>query len=166
MEVKTREELLRELIVRAEENPYGWKAVVRQDPRLFAREYYIFHPRAGVYHLKEYQVNPFETSGVGAQLAPSVPKDLPRLLERKTGVFGIVEISLAKLREVLEESSEGTSLPEAGLDVGIRIPMRGPAHCAPSSLGFLDSSLEKKRHIVDAEFRKLIDRSGLIRAYA
>lgn len=165
MEVKTREELLRELIARAEENPYGWKAAVRQDPRLFAKEYYIFHPKVGVYELKEYQVNPFETSGVGAQLAPSVPRDLPRLLEQQAGIFAIVEISLAKLREALEETPEGVSLPEAGLHAGIRIPMQGPVHGAPSSLRFLDSSLEKERHFVDAEFRKLIDRRGLTRAY-
>ncbi len=166
MEVKTREQLLRELVAEADEHPYGWKAAVRQDPRLFAREYYIFHPRAGVYELKEYQVNPFETSGVGAQLGPSVSKDLPRLLERQAGVFAIVEITPAKLRDVLEETSEGTSLAEAGLQGGIRIPMHGPAHNAPSSLRFLDSALEKKRQLVDAEFRKLIDRRGLLRAYA
>jgi len=166
VEVKTREELLRELVAQADEHPYGWKAAVRQDPRLFAREYYIFHPRAGVYELKEYQVNPFETSGVGAQLGPSVPKGLPRLLDKQAGVFAIVEISLAKLRETLEEASEGSMLPKAGLQAGIRVPMHGPAHDAPSSLRFLDSTLERKRHVVDAEFRKLIDRRGLTRAYA
>lgn len=166
MEVKTRDELLRELVAQAEGNPYGWKAAVRRDPRLFATEYYIFHPKVGLYELKEYQVNPFETSGVGAQLAPFVPRDLPRLLERQAGTFAIVEINLAKLREALEATSEGLPLPETGLYAGIRIPLRGPAHGAPSRLRFLDSSLEEKRHSVDAEFRKLTDRRGLTRAYA
>ncbi|HEY7588141.1 MAG TPA: hypothetical protein VIB49_05280 [Thermoplasmata archaeon] len=166
MEVRTRDEFLRELIARAEENPHGWRAAVRRDPRLFAKEYYIFHPKAGVYELKEYQVNPFEAAGVGAHLAPSVPGDLPGVLEREAGAFAIMEITLARLQEALEETSRGPSLPEAGLRASIRIPMRGSIHGAPSSLRFLDSTLEKKRHDVDAEFRKLIDRRGLTRAYA
>jgi len=166
VDVKTREELLRDLIARAEEHPNGWKAAVRQDPRLFAREYYIFHPRVGVYELKEYQVNPFEAAGVGAHLASSVPKDLPGSLKQQAGIFAIVEVSLARLRKVLEETSEGLSLPEAELRAGIRIPMQGPVHGASASLRFLDSSLERKRHVVDEEFRRLVDRRGLTIAYA
>ncbi len=166
MDVKTREEILCELIARAEEHPYGWKAAVRQDPRLFARDYYIFHPRVGVYELKEYQVNPFEAAGVGAHLASSVPKDLPRSLKQQAGIFAIVEVSLARLRKVLEETSGGITLPEVDVRAGIRIPMQGPVHSASTSLKFLDSSLERKRHVVDEEFRRLVDRRGLTMAYA
>ena len=139
---------------------------MRRDPRLFAREYYLFHPKAGVYELKEYQASPFETSGVGAHLAASVPAELSRLFERQAGVFGIVEVQLAKLRGALDEIAKGAPLDETGFRIGVRIPMQGPAQGAPSSLRFLDSSLEKKRRLVDAEFRKLIDRRGLTRAYA
>ncbi len=166
MEVRTREDVLRELIARARESPHGWKAAVRRDPRLFADEYYIFHPKAGLYEVKEYQVNPFEASGVGAHLGPEVPDDLQRLLEGQTGVFGILEVDVPRLLEVLEEISEGISLPEAGVDPGIHVPLRGPAHGMPPSLRFPDTDFDRKRRAVDAEFRKLLDRRGLTRAYA
>ncbi len=166
MDLKTREEILRELVARAEEHPYGWKAAVRQDPRLFANEYYIFHPKAGVYELKEYQVNPFETAGIGAALGPSVPRDLPRRLEGQAGTFALVQLSLARLRKILEETSGGMPLTQESLDTAIRIPMRGPAHGVSAPFRFLDSSLERKRRVVDEEFRKLVERRGLTMAYA
>ncbi len=166
MDLKTREEILRELVARAAEHPHGWKAAVRRDPQFFADEYFIFHPRVGVYELKEFQVSPFETSGVGAQLSPSTPRDLSRRLKTREGLFAIVEMSLARLRKVLEETSEGTPLSQESLDAAIRIPVRGPAQGIPSSLRFLDSSLEKKRRVVDEEFRRLVERRGLTMAYA
>jgi hypothetical protein len=167
VEVKTREEILRELIAKAEEHPGGWKAATRRDEQSFGQEYLIFHPKAGIYEVKEYQVNPFEVSGVGAQLAPSVPAGLPRLLQEQTGVFGILEVSLPRLLEELGEAPEDSVTP-LGLsgDLGVRVPMTGPTHRAPSSLESLDSSLNARRRVVDAEFRKLLDRGGITRAYA
>ncbi len=167
MEVKTREEILRELIERAGEYPTGWKAATRRDPESFGEEYYIFHPKAGVYEVKEYPVNPFRSSGVGAHLTPSVPSGLPRLLKEQPGTFGILEVDLAKFLRALQETPD-QSITHLDLseDVGIRIPMRGPSHRASSTIRSIDASLAKKCRVVDEEFRKLLDRHGVTRAYS
>ncbi len=167
MEVKTREEILRELIARAGEYTSGWRAATRQDPRSLGEEHYIFHPKAGLYEVKEYQVNPFHSSGVGAHVAPSVPSSLPRLLEKQRGVFGILEIDLPKLLRTLKRSpAESIMHLEPSEDVGIRIPVRGPSHGASSTIRSIDPSLDRKCRVVDEEFRKLLDREGVTRAYA
>lgn len=167
MDVKTREEILRELVTRAEEHPTGWKAATRRDHRHFGEEHYIFHPKAGVYEVKEYQVNPFHSSGVGAQLASSVPSGLPRLLEKQRGIFGILEIDLQKFLKALRETpEESLTHLEMGEDIGIRMPLRGPSHGATAAIRSADSSLNRKRRVVDEEFRKLLEREGITRAYA
>lgn len=166
MEVKTREEILRELIARAEEYPTGWKAATRRDHPHIGEEYYIFHPKAGVYEVKEYQVNPFHSSGVGAQLASSVPSGLPRLLEEQRGIFGILEIDLRKFLKALGEAPE-KSLTQFELteEIGIRMPLQAPSHGATSAIRSVDSSLNRKSRVVDEEFRKLLERGGIMRAY-
>lgn len=167
MEVKTRDELLRDLVARSERYPTGWRAATRRDSEFLADEHYIFHPKAGVYEVKEYQVNPFKSSGVGARIASSVPSDFPSVLEEQRGTFGIVEIDMRRLLEELREAPEKALKPtELSQDVAIRVPLQGPSHGVASSLKSLDATLSRSRRVVDQEFRKLVDREGTFRAYA
>lgn len=166
MEVKTRDEILRELIAIAEVYPIGWTAATRRDHPHFGEEYYIFHPKAGVYEVKEYQVNPFHISGVGAQLASSVPSGLSRLLEEQRGIFGILEIDLRKFLKALGEIPEQPLTHiELTSETGIRMPLQGPSHGASLAIRSVDSSLNRKCKVVDEEFRKLLERGGITRAY-
>lgn len=166
MQVKSRQEILRELVAKSKEYPEGWKALVRKDSRLFAQEYYISHPHAGIYTLKEYQVNPFVTSGIGAHISPYVPQQWDEVHREQAGAFGILEIDIAKLLEkVTKDDRAVIGRPLLDDDMGIRVTMHGPAHETHSSLSALGPSFASARRVVDQEFRKLMDRDGLTKSY-
>ena len=75
MKIKSRNEILNDIIRDAEKTPRGWKAVFGKDNERLSRYYYIFHPNIGIYLLKEYQKNPFEVTGVGEKIARQVDED-------------------------------------------------------------------------------------------
>ena len=63
MKIKSRINLLNDVIKDSEKHPKGWKAVIGRDDKLFSNDYYIYNPNIGIYLLKEYKKNPYETKG-------------------------------------------------------------------------------------------------------
>jgi len=167
MEVKSREDILRELIKAAEEFPEGWRAGFRRDKSLHADEYYIYNPEVGLYEIKEYHVNPFEKRGIGTKIPERSEKFISRILDERFGDFAVIQLDINQILERLEESRGKEPITiKFGRDIGIDIPIEGPAHIAPYSLKKIDAGLANDQRIIDREFRKLLDRDGITRAYA
>jgi len=64
VKIKSRNNLLNDIIKDAEKYPKDWKAVIGKDENRFSNDYYIFNPNTGIYLLKEYQKNPYEIKGM------------------------------------------------------------------------------------------------------
>ena len=53
VKVKSRNELLNDVIKDAKKHPKGWKAIFGQDNKRLSRDYYILNPDIGIYFLKD-----------------------------------------------------------------------------------------------------------------
>ena len=76
VKIKSRINLLNEIIKDAEKYPKGWKAVIGKDEKRFSNDYYIFNPNIGIYLIKEYQKNPYEVKGLGGKIARHVDDNI------------------------------------------------------------------------------------------
>jgi len=65
VKIKLRNEILNDVIRDGKKYPKEWKAVFGKDKTSLSRDCYIFNPNVGIYLLKEYEKNPFETKGLG-----------------------------------------------------------------------------------------------------
>ena len=54
MKIKTRNEILNDVIRDGKKHPKDWKAVFGKDNKSLSKDYYIFNPNIGIYLLKEY----------------------------------------------------------------------------------------------------------------
>lgn len=167
MEIKSRDEILKEIIDEGKSCPEGWRAAAQWDDRLHAAEYYILHPSVGLYELKEYQVNPFLTRGVGAKVARKLDERVSRVADKRIGDFAILELNHRLILEALEKEIPLAEIFAASAEGkhGVHIPVRGSAHAVSQPLSTVRKSFATKQRAVDAEFRKLLNRDGLTKAY-
>jgi len=155
MHVKSREEILNEIIQKGRKNPKGWKGAYRYDSRLHAHEYTFLHPEFGIYRIKEWQKNPYETIGVGEKLARKVDENL---LKNRIGNFGIVRFNPKRLEEV-EEITLETMIKEGIL----KLELEGEMHHMPKPL---DYELRKKNKKMDEKFLEMLQAERAFDGYA
>ncbi len=153
--MKSREEILNEIIQKGRKNPKGWKGAYRYDSRLHASEYTFFHPEFGIYRIKEWQKNPYETIGVGEKLARKVDENL---LKNRIGNFGIVRFNPKRLEEV-EEITFKTMIKEGIL----KLELEGEMHHMPKPL---DYELRKKNKKMDEKFLEMLQAERAFDGYA
>ena len=153
--MKSREEILNEIIQKGRKNPKGWKGAYRYDSRLHAHEYTFLHPEFGIYRIKEWQKNPYETIGVGEKLARKVDENL---LKNRIGNFGIVRFNPKRLEEV-EEITFKTMIKEGIL----KLELEGEMHHMPKPL---DYELRKKNKKMDEEFLEMLQAERAFDGYA
>ena len=153
--MKSREEILNEIIQKGRKNPKGWKGAYRYDSRLHAHEYTFLHPEFGIYRIKEWQKNPYETIGVGEKLARKVDENL---LKNRIGNFGIVRFNPKRLEEV-EEITFKTMIKEGIL----KLELEGEMHHMPKPL---DYELRKKNKKMDEKFLEMLQAERAFDGYA
>ncbi|MEA2054686.1 MAG: hypothetical protein U9O96_06205 [Candidatus Thermoplasmatota archaeon] len=151
--MRSREEVLKEIIQNGKKDPKGWKGTYRYDASVNAMEYIILHPKFGVYEIKEWQKNPYEVIGVGDKIARKVDEGL---LNEHIGNFGIVRYNYKKLSRVVEEGIPLESLieeMETGKNDWLKLELKGEMHSMPRSI---DSKL-KNRKKIDEKFLKILN---------
>ena len=153
--MKSREEILNEIIQKGRKNPKGWKGAYRYDSRLHAHEYTFLHPEFGIYRIKEWQKNPYETIGVGEKLARKVDENL---LKNRIGNFGIVRFNPKRLEEI-EEITFKTMIKEGIL----KLELEGEMHHMPKPL---DYELRKKNKKMDEKFLEMLQAERAFDGYA
>jgi len=168
MEIKSREKILQEIIELSKSHPEGWSVGTRRDRILHATEHYILHPSIGIYELKEYQVNPFKARGVGGILTKDVDSDIAAIVDKEIGRFAIIELNARKILRGLEKNIPLSDLllGKSDWEVAVNIPVEGPAFLAQKPLASTKREFSEKQRIIDLEFRKLLDRDGITKAYA
>jgi hypothetical protein len=168
VKIKTRNDILKDIIRDGKTYPKGWNAAFGKDNETFSHDCYIFHPNIGIYLLKEYNKNPFEIKGVGSKLARHIDQDIQEQIQKKSGNFGIIQGDIGK---ILANISRGIP-PERiltsalqGEDLGLTIPIRGHASTSEDTFHSLKNTLSQQQKKLESCFEKILYEDGLHRSY-
>jgi hypothetical protein len=161
--MRTREEILREIISKGKEIPKGWKATSRYDTKVHATEYNILHPDVGIYQIKEWQKNPFQIKGVGAKIARRVDDSL---INEPLGRFGILQYNPRKilgevtedlpLKKILQDMASG------GQKTGMEMMLTGEMHPVDKDI---TKTVQKKQNEINKALIKIQENEGLYDSY-
>ena len=168
MKVKLRNEILRDIIRDAKKYPKGWNATFGYDTNLFSHDCYIFHPRIGIYLLKEYNKNPFEVKGMGSKLARRIDEDIEEQITSKSSDFGIIQGDIQKiLRNINRGIPPQQILTSAmnGGDLGITMPVQGQASTSKDTFQNMKSTYCSHQKNLETYFEKMILEEGLYKSY-
>ena len=101
--IKSRNNILNDVIRDAKRYPNDWKAVFGKDKERLSTDYYLVNPNIGIYLIKEYQKNPFETKGFGGKIARQIDEDIENEITKYSRDFGIVQGDIRKILKNLEK---------------------------------------------------------------
>ena len=169
MKIKTRTEILNDVIREGKKHPKGWKAVIGQDQKLLSNDYYILHPAIGIYLLKEYHKNPFEIKGVGCKIARRIDDEIEEQIRRNNSSFGILQGDFRKIFRNLEKGFTPESIIDAAFkgrkDLGLQIHVKGKASSSENVFSNLKNELSTKQKKLDEKFEKIAANEGLYHSY-
>ena len=168
MKIKSRKEILNDIIVDAKKHPSGWKAIFGTDKKRLSYDYYISHPDVGIYLLKEYQKNPFEIKGIGGKIARRIDDEIENEISKYAGDFGIIQGDIKKILENIESGISPQTIFDAAFkgdkDYGLKIPVKGRASSSEKSFKTIKNVLSDKQKEIDSKFEKIAS-DDLYRSY-
>jgi len=168
VKIKSRNDVLNDVIRDAKKFPTGWKALFGKDNERLSKDYYLFHPESGIYMLKEYQKNPFEVKGIGGKIARYIDNDIESEMTKYSGDFGIVQGDIRRIARSLEKGIPPKKIFDAafkGKNLGISMPVRGHASSLEGSFTTVHHALSTKRKKIDETFEKMASDDGLYSSY-
>jgi hypothetical protein len=169
MKIKSRNEVLNDIIRDSKKYSKGWKATFGKDKNLFSNDYYLFHPDTGIYLIKEHLKNPFERKGMGAKIARKIDDDIGERLNKNTGDFGIIQGNINKIIQNLQRGITPEKIFDEALkgrDLGISIPVKGVASSSADTFTFIQNSLLEKQKKLDFKFEKMMNQDGIYNLYS
>jgi hypothetical protein len=169
LKIKTRHEVLNDIILEAKKHPSDWMAVFGKDKRLLSDDYYILNPSTGIYIIKEYQRNPFDIKGLGGKITTNINDEIEGILHKKSGEFGIMQGNIQKILRNLESGVQPRVIFDAALkgdgDMGLRMPIKGPASISKKSFGQLRDIVSSKQKKLDSKFERMSADDGIYKSY-
>jgi len=167
--IKTRNEILKDVIKDGKKYPKNWKAVFGKDTQRLSNDYYIFNPNIGIYFLKEYQKNPFEIKGIGGKIARHVDRDIDAEISKYSTDFGIIQGDFRKIIRNLEKGIEPQKIFDSAIkgkkDLGISMPVRGHASSSKDVFNNIHDIFSIKQKKLDLKFEKIASDDGLYSSY-
>ena len=169
MKIKTREEILNQVIKDGKKYPKNWKAVIGKDEKRLSNDYYIFNPNIGIYLLKEYEKNPYSIKGIGSKIARHIDEDIDAKISKYAGDFGILQGDFRRIINNLEKGLKPDQIFNAALkgkkDLGIKIPIRGQASTSKEIFKDIFYEMSSRQKKLDKKFEEMADEEGLYRSY-
>ena len=169
MNIKSRNEILNDVIKEGKKHPEGWKAVFGKDKDLLSTDYYVFNPNIGIFLLKEYQKNPFEIKGIGGKIARKIDEDIHNEITKNPGDFGIIQGDFKKIIKNLERGINPQKIFDAAIkgkkDFGISMPIRGKASTSKDVFDTLRNTLSTNQKKLDSKLEQMAKDDGLYSAY-
>lgn len=169
MKIKNRSEILNDIIKEGKKHPKGWNAVFGKDLQRLSTDYYLFNPKIGIYLLKEYQKNPFQTKGIGGKIARHVDDDIEENIIKKSGDFGIIQGDLRKIMANLEKGIQPKKIFDAAIqgkkNLGLSIPIKGNASTSKDVFNTIHNSYSTNQKKLDYKFEELANENGLYKSY-
>jgi hypothetical protein len=159
LKIKNRNDTLNEIINKAKKFPDGWKAVFGLDQKLLSNDYYLINPSIGIYLLKEFNKNPYETRGIGSHIARQVDDEIELNIQKYGGDFGILQGDIRKILDNIQKGIKPEEIFESAIDgknnFGISFPIRGKASNSQKNFNFLNRELSSEKKKLDCKFEKI-----------
>ena len=169
MKIKNRNHILNDIIKDGKKHPKGWNAVLGTDDKRLSRDYYLFHPKVGIYLLKEYNKNPFEIKGIGGKIGRHIDDDIESRIQKHKEDFGIVQGDFQKILKNLEKGIKPQTIFESALkgkkDMGLKMPVKGKATSSRKIFDDIKLNTSKKQEKIDSKFEKEAHDDGLYKGY-
>ena len=169
VKLKSRNEVLNDVIRDGKKFPKDWKAVLGKDNKRLSKDYYIFNPDVGIYLLKEYEKNPFEVKGIGGKIARHVDEDIDAEVSKYANDFGIVQGDYKKIIKNLEKGVKPQKIFDAAFrgkkDLGLSIPIRGHASSQEDVFKNIHNNLSAKQKKLDEKFENMASEDGVYNSY-
>lgn len=162
-------------------DPGGWRAVSGDRASGLGEDLFLGHPSAGVFQLKTYAKNPFETRGVGSRVARRIDDELdPLFPEEGTGRFGVnspvsedeAEEVARDLEEVIQAHADAPTDPGDMFDDVMETvdspaygPMEADQYGRPEPLEELTATFEEAQDLLDTELDELIEEDDTGRGF-
>ena len=167
--IKSRSEILNDVIRDGKKYPDNWKAVFGKDNKRLSRDYYIFNPNIGIYLLKEYEKNPFEIKGIGGKIARRIDEDIEPKISKKAGDFGIIQGDYRKIIKNLEKGIKPEKIFDAAFkgkkDLGISIPIKGHASSSKEVFNNIHNIYSREQSRIDKKLEKMALDDRLYNSY-
>jgi hypothetical protein len=167
--IKSRSEILNDVIRDGKKYPDNWKAVFGKDSKRLSRDYYIFNPNIGIYLLKEYEKNPFEIKGLGGKIARRIDEDIETKISKKAGDFGIIQGDYRKIIKNLEKGIKPEKIFDAAFkgkkNLGISIPIKGHASSSKEVFNNIHNIYSREQARIDKKLEKMAVDDGLYNSY-
>ncbi len=169
MKIKSRNEILNDVIKEGKKHPRDWKAVFGKDNKSLSNDYYIFNPNIGIFLLKEYKKNPYEIKGIGGKIGRQVDEDIEVKISKYANDFGIIQGDYKKILKNLEKGIEPQKIFNAALkgkkDLGLRMPIKGEASSSKEVFDEIHNVFSTKQKKIDLKFEKIATDDGLYKSY-
>ena len=169
MKIKSRNEVLNDVVRDGKKYPTDWKAVLGQSNKSLSKDYYIFNPNIGIYLMKQYEKNPFHIKGVGGKIARHVDEDIDAKVSKYATNFGIIQGDFKKILKNLEKGIKPQKIFDSAIkgnkDLGICLPVRGHASSSKDVFDEIHNILSTKQKKLDLKFEKMATDDGLYKSY-
>jgi hypothetical protein len=168
MKIKSRNEILNDVLLKAKDHPNNWNAVFGKDNHSLSSDSYLYHPNVGLYLLKEYNKNPFVRKGVGGKIARHLDQDIEKNITNLSGEFGIIQGDIHKIALNLNRGVHPNKIIDGAIkgdDLGLKIPVRGKASNSNQIFSTMKETITSSRKKVDEAFEKMAKKDGLYQAY-
>ena len=169
MKIKKRHEILQDVIRDGKKYPNDWKAVFGKDNKSLSKDYYIFNPKIGIYLLKEYEKNPFDTKGIGGKIARHVDESVDAKVSKYAGDFGIIQGDYQKVLKNLEKGIKPQKIFDEAIkgkkDLGLSMPVKGQASSSKDVFEDIHNNLSGKQKKLDKKFEEMATDEGLYKSY-
>jgi len=169
LKIKSRTEILNDVIKDGKKYPKNWQAVFGKDNKRLSRDYYIINPNIGIYLLKEYEKNPFEIKGLGGKIARNIDEEIEAEISKNAGDFGIIQGDFRKIVKNLKKGIKPEKIYDAAFrgkqDLGISMPIKGHASTSKDVFNDINNILTIERRRLDKKLEKMASDDGLYRSY-
>ena len=167
--IKSRNEILNDVIKDGKKHPKNWKAVFGRDDKRLSRDYYIFNPKIGIYLLKEYEKNPYEIKGIGGKIARRIDEEIEADISKKAGDFGILQGDFRKIIKNLDKGIKPEKIFDEAIkgkqDLGLSIPIKGRASTSKDTFNSIHNIYYKEQVRIDKKLEKMALEDGLYKSY-
>jgi len=169
MKIKSRNDILNDVIKSGKKNPTGWNAVFGNDNKNLSRDCYIFHPKTGIFLIKEYNKNPYHIKGVGGKIARQVDEQIVNDISKPTSDFGILQGDLNKIIKNLNDGIKPDKMLKSAVkgknEYGLSLPVRGNASNKKKSFDNIRNELETKQKKIDKKFKEIAEKDKIYDSY-
>jgi hypothetical protein len=168
VKIKSRSEILSDIIHDSKNHPTGWKAAIGRDHQTLSNDYYILNPEIGCYLIKEYQKNPYQKKGLGSKIARNIDDDIENIIVKDSKDFGIIQGDIRRFLRNIDKGFSPDYIFQQGIkgkDLGISIPVRGKAASSNENYNLIREIFLSKQKTLDQRITRMLAKEGYYQGF-